>query len=154
MREHLVDSRSPDQPRGVLIDRGTNKRIPLAIWFDPETGEYEAYKAAPNGHDILVGNDERPVKYKGKSKGKLELLATGQARLLGHAAMPPRKVKEVIEPAIDEEAGLEIYKKCYIEVWSWRGMPRRSIDDRWSDYLSKTDFLDSFILKRRIVPTR
>lgn len=57
---------SKDRVRGTLIDLTSKKVIPKAIWFDDETGEYEAFRLDPSGK--IATENGVPLRYKGKSK--------------------------------------------------------------------------------------
>jgi hypothetical protein len=132
---------------GVLIDRGTGRRIPFAVWFDPETGDYEHFQPAANGVDMACDEDWNPIRVRGRAKGKLELVPLGEAAKVGWKE--PAKVRETIKLTNeDREAGLEQYKKVYVHVWQDRGEARRIVDDRWEEYLRKSSFFDDLILKR------
>lgn len=140
------------KPAGVLIDTGTGKRIPFAVWADMETGEYEALTPAPNGVDYHCDLETgEPLRYRGRARGRLELVSAEGARDL---APPPRKVTGVIEPMSPEQKrhGVEQYKRVYFEVWQFRGESKRVVDTRFADYLAKSNFLDAFVLRRH-VPT-
>lgn len=145
----LLDARQPEKPSGILVDHGTGKRIFKPRRVDFSSGEYEAFAAAPNGKDILVGDDDRPVVVRGKSVGRLELVPIGSAHQFG--VEKPKLTKSDVQPLSADQCleGLEQYKKVYREVWCWRGESNRCVDDRWHQFLKTNDFLDSFMLRRR-----
>ena len=153
----LLDARQPEKPAGVLIDTGTGKRIPFARKVDYDTGDYEYLAPAPNGTDIMVDPYTRaPVVRRGKAVGRLELVPFDKAAAIGCG--PPKKVPCRIEPLTKDEkiAGLEQYKKVYIEVWQGiRGESRRCVEERFTDYLGAEAmaFLDCFRLRTRPVRT-
>lgn len=129
-----VDARSG--AAGVLIDQGTGQRIPLARWFDDETGEWEAFVPAPNGA-VRLDDDGRPLLRRGRAKGRLVLVPVGKAKVL---PAPER-------PALAE--GLAVYQRVYFDVWRFRGEAKRCVGDRWREFLAKNDFLDCFVVRRR-----
>lgn len=141
---------------GVLIDRGTGKRIPLAIWFDNEAGEYEAFQLASNGVDMAADVDWKPIRYKAKAVGLLELVPLGEAHIFGWKE--PQLVREpkVVKLSPDQrEAGLQQYREVYTKVWQWRGESRKAVDGRWEEYLTKNTFFDDLVLtrlRRRFTP--
>lgn len=142
-------------PAGVLVDTATNKRIPFPRKVDFDTGEVEYFVPAANGTDILIDPyTQQPYIRKYKAVGKLQLVEMGKADKLG--VQPPRKVESPILPMTPEEKidGMDQYKKLYFEVWQWRGESSRVVHDRWSEFLDKSDFLDSFLLKRTVTPVR
>jgi len=126
----------------------------LARKFDTETGEYEYLQPAPNGVDVLCDELDQPIVVKGKAKGKLELVPLDGAAQFGFRL--PQRVKSPIQPMTVEQKidGLDTYKRVYTQVWQWRGESRRCVDTRWADYLAQSDFLDCFVLKRRLVPVK
>lgn len=143
----MIDA-SKTKLAGVLIDTGTGKRIPFARRFDPETGEYEHFVPAPNGVDILVDDRFVPFIRRGKAVGRLELVPLDDARLLG-SDCKPKKVQGTILPLSRDEkvAGLETYKRVYVQVWSeLRGEARKTVDSKWEDFLRNNDFLDEFLI--------
>lgn len=153
----ILDARAPDKPAGVLIDTGTNRRIPYARRANFDTGEYEALVEGPEPDSVIVGDDDReePVVVRGRAVGKLKLVPLEQAHAFG-LEVEPRKVRQTVLPMTADQriAGLEQYKQVYVKVWNeLRRESRRCVDDRWAEYLSKSDFLDAYVLKRRIVPT-
>lgn len=140
---------SPGRPGGIVVDRGTGKRIPFVRWFDAETGEYEAFQPTADGLHYWCEEDcVTPIVVRGRAVGRLELVPIEQAHAFG--VVEPEKKQSAVQPGtIDRVAGLEVYKKVYSEVWRWRGESRRVVADRWDEFLTKNDFLDCFILKRR-----
>lgn len=140
---------------GVLFDHGTGKRIPFARRFDPLTGEWEGYWPAPNGVDVLGDDCGQPIVRRGKAKGKLELIPMGKAAALGQAPVKPQVQQRAVRPMTKDEQldGLETYKKAYQEVWhGFRGEAKRCVQDRWQEFLAKSDMFDSFILAKTVVP--
>lgn len=146
--ERLCTCACPSQLSGVLVDSGTGRRIPFPVWFDPDTGEYEAIKVAANGVDMACDEDYRSITYRARAQGQLKLLPFGQAASIGQAP-PPKQVVDAAFTAERRMAGLEQYKRVYHEVWRWRGESRRAVDDRWDDFIAQSDFLDHFVLRRR-----
>lgn len=120
---------------GILIDRGTGRRIPLARWFDEETGEWEAFAEAPNGA-VRCDEQGRPILRRGRAVGRLELVPLGKAKLL--PGPPPTPAAE----------GLASYQRLYFEVWQWRGEAQRCVNGRWIDFLKQNEFLDAFVIRR------
>lgn len=57
-----------DKVRGKLIDLNTNKPIARAIWFDTETGEYEAFRLDPHSPDGILRIDGVPQKYQNRTR--------------------------------------------------------------------------------------
>lgn len=132
-----LDARSPNKPAGVLVDRGTGKRIPFARWFDDETGEYEALQATADGKDILCEEDGSPIVVRGRAVGRLELVPVAGAAPIGQR--PPKRV----------DGGTEVYKKLYFDVWALRGESKRCTSVRFEEYIKKAKFLDDFMVKKR-----
>jgi len=52
--------------RGVLVDRDTGARIPLALWADTDTGEYVALRTL-DGQKPLRDGCGRVIKYSGRA---------------------------------------------------------------------------------------
>lgn len=50
--------------RGLWIDADTGARIPFVVWGDTETGEYEAWRATPDGRALA----EPKQKIKGRAR--------------------------------------------------------------------------------------
>jgi hypothetical protein len=133
---------------GVLFDHGANAPIRFAVWFDAETGAYEALKVASNGVDIACDSDYKAIRYRGRAKGRLELVPFGDARLLGRV---PVKTKEEIATPLPQgakEQGLDDYKRLYFTVWNQRGESLKCIDDRWLAFLKENSFLDHLCLRK------
>ena len=152
----ILDSREQKTVPSVVIDTGTGKRIPKVVWFDSLTGEYEYLVLAPNGHDMLMDEYGKTISRRGRAVGKLELVPIEQAANLGQFKLPPKKVHSPIQPLSKDEkiAGLECYKDVYITVWQdVKRVDRETVNQKWLDYLRKTPFLDSFVLRRRSTPT-
>jgi len=124
--------------RGILVDRGPNRRIPLARWYDPATGEYEAFVEGPGG-TVRRGDDGQPQVVRGRAQGKLELVPLGSA---WQPAPPP--APKGTPPA----EGLAQYQRVYFEVWNRRGEAKKCIRDRWQEFLRQNDFLDAFVIRR------
>ena len=134
--------------KGVLVDRGTGRRIPFATWFDAETGEYEAIRATPDGRHYAVDENENAVLYRGRAVGKLELLPLAQAHQFGWqeaVKVPSGRIRLTVD---EKEAGLQQYKEVYVKVWQFRGEARRVVDDRWENYLRDNAFFDDLIITR------
>lgn len=150
----ILDARAPEKPGGVLVDRGTGKAIRFARKFDTATGEWEAFQVAPDGESILCTEDHTPIVIRGKAVGKLELVPLEKAHVFGLKEKQERVFSPIQPMSADQKLdGLEQYKAIYTKVWNeMRGESRRCVDDRWAQFLEKSDFLDSFILKRRSVP--
>lgn len=55
-----------DGVRGTLIDLITRKPIRVPVWFDQETGEYEAFRLDAVGK--ILHENGKPVRYRGKTK--------------------------------------------------------------------------------------
>lgn len=149
-----VPTNSKGMPAGVLVDLGTNKRIPFPRKANMETGEVEYLVPAANGTDILVDPYTRaPYVRKYKAVGKLKLLPLDGADRLGIG--PPKKVESPILPMTKDEkiGGMEQYRKLFHEVWKWRGESTRAVDPRWEEFLKTSEFLDEFCLKRTFVTT-
>jgi hypothetical protein len=125
--------------RGVLIDRGTGRRIPLARWYDPETGEYEAFAEGPGG-TVRLDDKGQPVIVRGRAVGRLELVPQGSAW------SPPKPPAPTVTPPAE---GLVQYQRVYFEVWNRRGEARKCIQGRWREFLQKNDFLDTFVIRRK-----
>ncbi len=144
-----------DGAAGVLLDHGTGLAIRFAVWYDDETGDYEALKVASNGQDYACDERYKAIRYRGKAKGKLELISLGDARLLGK--VNPQKVPEVVATPLPHGAkqqGLEDYKRLYFHVWNQRGDAMKCVDQRWIDFLKNNTFLDHLILRKgRLVTT-
>jgi hypothetical protein len=136
-----VTATDKDRPSGVLMDTGTGKRIPFAFEFDTDTGEYQAFKPSPDGNDILIDDNRKPIIIKGKAVGEMKLVPLDGAAVVGR---PARKVP-------DKVTGYETYKKLFFDVWAdVRGEAKRSVSDRWDSFLQTNDFLDCFVLRRRV----
>ena len=138
----------------VLVDRGTNCRIPFAIWYDPATGDYEHFKLASNGVDMAADDDWNPIRVRGKAIGALVLVPLGDSHQFGYRE--PVKIKEKALPKLSLEqrhAGLDQYRKVYTQVWQFRGESRRAVDERWEQYLKENVFFDSLMLRRRLIKT-
>ena len=152
----ILDSRKQKSLSGVVIDTGTGRRIPKVIWFDSTTGDYEYHVPAPNGHDVLIDEYGAVVVRRGRAIGKLELIPLDQAANIGQFKVPPKQVHQTVQPLSKDEkiAGLECYKDVYISVWQdVKRVDRETVNQKWLDYLRKTPFLDSFVLRRRSTPT-
>lgn len=134
---------------GVVIDHGTGQRIPFVRWYDSDTGEYEAIRVASNGVDYACDDKWKPITYRAKAVGRLELVPWNDAVKVG-LIPEPKKVKDE-RPNIRE--GLETYQKLFVEVWQFRGESRRVVDERFDTYLRQNNFLDHLILRRRPVTT-
>jgi hypothetical protein len=135
---------------GVLYDHGAHKPIRFAIWYDVATGEYEAWQVASNGKDIACDKRYRGIKYRGKAKGRLELIPLNAATpVLGPE---PEKRLDLLSSrrlSIQQrEQGVEDYRRLYGEVWGHRGEAHRCIDERWLAWVQKSSFLDSLIIKK------
>lgn len=142
------------KPAGVLVDGGTNRRIPFAIKADLSSGYYEYLVPAPDGRNVLVDELARPIVRQGRAVGKLVLEPIGKAAALGLYKEPSKKVYSPLQPMTKDEkvAGLEQYKEVYIKVWNeLRQVDRREVDAKWAQYLSTNKFLDCMVLKRRHV---
>lgn len=150
-----VDHRDFAGQEGYVVDTGTNKRIPFCTRFNNDTLEYEAHLATPDGKNYQVDEDYRLITITGKAKGRMRFVPFGEAEALGETETPQAdRIKQTI-PTISPEqklAGLEQYKQVYTEVWQWRGESRRTVDDRWGQFLADNDFLDALCLKHRPVP--
>lgn len=150
----ILDAQTPQKPAGVVFDHGTGKRIPFVIRCDFATGDYEAHVPAPNGMDVIVDPyTRRPVVRKGKAVGRLELIPFGKTHKMGVA--PPKKVVAAVQPMTKDEkiAGMDQYKKCYFEVWRWRGDSERVVMNKWIEELKQSDFMDCFVLQKTMKPT-
>ncbi len=148
----LLQATQKEKPAGVLIDRGTGKRIPLAFKADMDTGEWEAHVPAPNGTDIQADELHRPMTCKGRAVGKLELVSMEGAEHFG--VKPPQLVDSPVVVITKDMklAGLDSYKRTYFQVWNnFRGEAQKCVNDRFSDYLKKNQFLDTFCIRRRSV---
>lgn len=149
----ILEATQKEQPAGILIDTGTNKRIPFARKANFDTGEYEAFAVAPDGESILADEQWKPVIIKGRAVGKLQLVPFNDAAQFGWK--PPQLKQSPIQtlPADLKLDGLERYKKAYFEVWNGhRQEAKKCVADRWDnklDTLKGLEFLDTFVLKRR-----
>ncbi len=152
----ILDARAPEKPAGILIDTGTNRRIPYARTVDFDNNTYEALATAPNGIDYLCDERMQLVILKGKAVGQLKLVPLDHAEQLG-VKKEPEKVSSPIQPlsADIKLQGLESYKEVYFKVWNGiRGESNRCVASRFDEYLKKSDFLDTFCVRRRSVPVR
>lgn len=129
---------------GILVDLGTGRRIPFAVWFDTETGDYEAHEATADGRSMLAAEDcVTPLgTFRGRAVGQLKLVPMENAKLLG--ATPTPRAKRV-----EKAEGLERYKRVYFEVWQFRGEAKRTATSRWADYLLRDGFLDDLVIRRK-----
>jgi hypothetical protein len=153
----ILDSRKQKSLAGVVIDTGTNRRIPKVIWFDVTTGDYEQHLVAPNGHDVLMDEWGKPIVRRGRAVGKLELVPIDQAANIGVFRRPPEKVHQAVQPLSKDEkvAGLEMYKEVYVKVnHEFRRLDRKTVESKWVEYLRKSPFLDNLCLRRNPVPVR
>lgn len=146
----LLDARTPEKPAGILIDKGTGRRIPFARTVDFDKGTYEALQATADGKDYLC-DDNNPIVVRGRAVGELELVPIENASSLG--VEPPKKVNGTILPMTADQRieGLHQYKRIFSLVWNQRGEAMRCVNDRFEEYLRTTTFLDCFVLKRRSV---
>lgn len=146
----ILHAKQPEKPRGVLVDKGTGRRIPFARSCNMETGEYEAFQPTADGTDIIVdAQDRKPIVVKGKAVGKLELVPLERAHQFGRKK--PELVKSDIQPmtADEKREGLEQYKGVFIKVWAEaRGEARKTVDHRWGEFIQKNSFLDAFVIRR------
>lgn len=63
-----IDSRTSNI-RGMLFDLDANKPIRKAIWFDIESGEFEAYRTDEDGNIVYPDfADGKPLTYTGKTR--------------------------------------------------------------------------------------
>lgn len=62
---------SKDGIRGVLFNKRSGTVIPKAIWFDTDTGDYEAFRLDSNQQDG-IRRDEKgtPIRYRGRTELK------------------------------------------------------------------------------------
>lgn len=143
---------SKDGQAGVLLDHGTGKAIRFAVWYDAESGDYEAIHIASNGVDMACDEDYKLLRYQGKAVGKLELIPLNRASDLG---VEPQKVIEPERLTVQQkEQGIEDYRKLYYGVWGKRGYAPKTVDSKWVDFVSKSSFLDSLIIRKgRLIPT-
>lgn len=148
------------KPEGVVIDTGTGKRIPFVRWCDLETGEYEAIRATADGQDYALTEDARLSIIRDKAVGKLKIVSTKEAALLGHK---PKPVVSPITPVTKEQKleGLRQYKEmAFVPVRRWRGESRRSAEQSFERVLAEykdedfgADLFDFMLLRRTTVST-
>jgi hypothetical protein len=66
-REHKV--------RGVVLNLDTNEPVRLVRWIDFDTGDFEAFRAGPDGQILRVNG--KPVSY--RSQARLKFIPSGNA---------------------------------------------------------------------------
>lgn len=150
-----LEHKQADAPRNVVIvDGATQQRIPMVQRIDTDTGEYEALLPSPDGRNAVVDvTTKQLVRIQGKLKGPVKFVPIDNAAPFGY--QPPKPVETTIIPLTADVklAGQQQYERVFKNVWQYRGEHGRRLHDRWCEYVEKSDFLDSFLLKRHSTPT-